>query len=253
MSFVMLAPVLFSLKSCFLWSFVTVFFYITIKDFFCIGVTIQGNAVCDLFPWSRFSGDLCNQSVSVVLLNFHSSATQPGRLSWVLVFLFFFCPHFEGLAFFILLSHPKMVRKVGVDNLNGARMDFMLYILYSYTMLSWPPKKIPKCLDSVDKIYNFISPWIPKGIRISSLIVFIAFSPSHRDQVHIYQTCSKSSVLLCCFAISSIYDRTLRLVWLFVQIFLSLKVFLFWILLITAIIVQVSVQSPSLMRGVHHQ
>lgn len=150
MSFVMLAPVLFSLKSCFLWSFVTVFFYITIKHFFCIGVTIQGNAVCDLFPWSRFSGDLCNQSVSVVLLNFHSSATQPGRLSWVLVFLFFFF-HFERLAFFILFSHPKMVRKVGVDNLNAARMDFMLYILYSYTMPSWPPKKIPSVLIQLTK------------------------------------------------------------------------------------------------------
>lgn len=116
-------------------------------------------------------------------------------------------------------------------------------------------RKPPRVLIAVDKIYiTFISPWIPKAIRISSLIFYTAFSPCHKDQVHIYQTPSKSSVLLCCFAISSIYDRTLKLVWLFLQFFLSLKIFLFWILLlIIAIILQVSVQSPSLMRGAHHQ
>lgn len=119
MSFVMLAPVLLSLKSCFLWSFVTVFFNIKIKHFFCLSVTIQGSSVCDLFPWSRFSGDLCNQSVSVVLLNIQSSATQPGRLSWVLVWGFFglvlffpFFLHFEGLAFLIFFHILKWLERL---------------------------------------------------------------------------------------------------------------------------------------------
>lgn len=75
------------------------------------------------------------------------------------------------------------------------------------------PRKPPRVLIAVDKIYiTFISPWIPKAIRISNLIFFIAFSPCHSDQVHIYQTPSKSSVSLCCFAISVIYDRTLNVI-----------------------------------------
>lgn len=117
------------------------------------------------------------------------------------------------------------------------------------------PRKSPSALSAVDKIYiTFISPWIPEAIRISSVIFFIAFSPCHRDQDHLYQTPSKSSVLLCCFAISPIYDRTLTLVGSFLQFFLSLKLFLFWILIIiTAVILHISVQSPSLMRAAHHQ
>lgn len=56
---VMLAPVLLSLKSYFLWSFVSVFFNIKIRYFFCICVSTQGSAVYDLFPSSQPMQSIC--------------------------------------------------------------------------------------------------------------------------------------------------------------------------------------------------
>lgn len=73
-----LAPVLLSLKSCFLWSFVTVFFSIKIRYFFSINIAIWASAVCDLFPWSRFLVDPM-QSICIYCTAEHLSVAQPRR------------------------------------------------------------------------------------------------------------------------------------------------------------------------------
>lgn len=78
------------------------------------------------------------QSICVCCATEHPelSHTSWKTFMGLLWFLFSFLFHFESLAFFILFSHPEMVRVVGVDNLNAARMNFMLHILYSYTVPS---------------------------------------------------------------------------------------------------------------------
>lgn len=152
---VMLAPVLLSLKSCFLWSFVTVFFNTKIRYFFCISVAIQGSTVYDLFPWSRFSVDLCNQFVSVILLNIYSSATQPGRLSRFGIRVFF--PHFESVAFvlpfFFFFNTLKWLEIL--EMIMWMQLERILCFISFILILCHHdlPRKSPSILMAVDKTY----------------------------------------------------------------------------------------------------
>lgn len=194
------------------------------------------------------------QSICVCCATEHPELSQTAWKSFMglgVIFITFFLSILRVLHFSFFFHILKWLEKL--ELIIWMQLGWILCFILILCHHDLPGKS-PSVLIAVDKIYiTFISPWTPKAIGISSLIFFIAFSPCHRDQVHIYQTPSKSSVLLCCFAISSIYDRTLTLVWLFLQFFLSLKLFLFWILIITAVILQVFFQSPSLMRGAHHQ